>query len=337
VSDPTGYIRKILDQMPHANYFGAGAVGTNFDGLNKAAFRWTLRRQGNQGAAVTTGDDLNANRKQFNIKIDHNFSSKHKLSVGYTWEHTNTDSDVPNWPGGISFRTHRWPQVLTSNFTSTLSSTLLNEARFGIRYGDQAVIDAARGWMIPGSNNYLTLINAGAGNYSFGGNANGVMNTNPGQYNGNKTPLYSWGDTLSWTMGKHAFKFGGEYRHTESNGYNNSPAGGGAVILYPRASGGAGNFTSALAGSVIPSLNSTNRTDVANMLYFLSASMNGASQTYWINSYDDVVNATWHDTNDQSTGGRKYRPVDRNEFSAFVKDDYKIKRRLTLNIGLRYE
>src|SRR6185503_2688588 len=108
---------------------------------------------------------------------------------------------------------------------------------------------------------------------------------------------------------------------------------------YPRVSGGAGNQTSPLANAItqIPSLNSTNRTDVANMLYFLAASVNSASQTYWINGYDDVKNGTWHDTNDQNTGGRKYRPVDKKEYSAFVKDDWKIKRRLTLNLGARYE
>jgi hypothetical protein len=352
VSDPTAYISRILQEMPHANFFGGGPTGSNFDGLNKAGYRWTLHRQGNQGASVTTGDDLNSNRTQINIKVDHNFNASHKLSVGYTRERNTTDSDVPLWPNGINFRTHRWPQVFTSNFTSTLSPTLLNEARFGIRYedagidapwedqfGDAEVNKNARSWMTMGGNNYLALINAGAGNYAFGGNSSGVMNTNPGQYNGNKSPLYSIGDTLSWTRGKHAFKFGGEYRYTESNGYNNSPAGGGAVILYPRVSGGAGNQTSPLANTIasIPSLNSTGRTDVANMLYFLAGSVNSASQTYWINSYSDVTNGTWHDTNDQSTGGRKYRPVDKIEYSGFVKDDWKIKRRLTLNLGVRYE
>src|SRR5204863_4415723 len=57
----------------------------------------------------------------------------------------------------------------------------------------------------------------------------------------------------------------------------------------------------------------------------------------WINSYDDVKNGVWHDTNDESTGGRKYRPVDRKEWSAFFKDDFKITRSLTLNLGMRYE
>ena len=346
VFDSTGYIRRILDEMPQANYFATG------DGLNRAGFRYMRGRQGNQGANVTIGNDLNANRWQINAKVDHNFSGNHKLNVGYTRERTSTFSDVPNWPDQIAFRTKRWPQVLTSNFTSTLSPNLLNEARFGIRYndagidapwedqfGDQAVIDEARSWMIPGSNGYLALINAGAGAYAYGGAVNGVMNTNPGQYNGNKSKLFSYGDTLSWTRGTHAFKFGGEYRRDQSNGYNNSPAGGGVAILYPRVSGGAGGNTTPLANPVtqIPTFVANNRTDAANMLYFLAGSMNTASQTYWINSYDDVVNGTWHDTNDQSTGGRKFRPVARGEYSFFVKDDWKITRRLTLNLGVRYE
>jgi len=344
--DSTGYISKVLAAMPKANYFATG------DGLNRAGFQWTLRRQGNQGAAVTTGDDLNSNRTQINIKIDHNFSTKHKVSVGYTRERNDTDSDVPNWPDGISYLTHRWPQVLTVNFTSTLSSSLLNEARFGMRYEDAGVIapweelfpddkirSAAQALMLPGSNNYNALISPGAGNYAFGGSANGMMNSNPGQYNGNISPLYNYADTLSWARGKHAFKFGGEARFTESKGYNNSPAGGGALILYPRVTGGAGNQNSPLANALpaLPNLLGTNRTDVANMSYFMAGSVNSVSQTYWINTGDDVTNGTWHDTNDLSTDRRKYRPVEQNEFSFFVKDDWKATKNLTLNLGVRYD
>jgi len=124
--------------------------------------------------------------------------------------------------------------VLTVNFTSTLSSSLLNEARFGMRYANEgaaapwessnAEIKArALSWFIPGTGDYKALANPGAGIYTFGGSANGVMVTGPGQYNGNKSPLWNYADTFSWTVGKHAFKFGGEVRLTRSNGYNNIP------------------------------------------------------------------------------------------------------------------
>jgi hypothetical protein len=351
--DSTGYIKKVLTAMPHANYYGSAPTGfTSGDGLNRATYQWILHRQGDQGASVTTGGDLATNRKQINIKIDHNFNAKHKVSVGYTRERNLTDSDVPNWPGGISYTTHRWPQVLTANFVSTLSPSLLNEFRYGIRYedagidapyenqfGDAKTIAAARALMLPGSKGYNALVSPGAGNYAYGGSANGMMNTNPGQYNGNKTPLFSYGDTISWSKGKHAYKFGGEIRFTESKGYNNSPAGGGAEALFPHITGGAGNNNSPLVNALtgLPNLGTTNRTDVANMSYFLAGSVSNARQTYWINSYDDVKNGTWHDTNDQTTGGRKYRPVDEKEYSFFFKDDWKITRALTLNLGVRYE
>src|SRR5205814_4663067 len=35
-------------------------------------------------------------------------------------------------------------------------------------------------------------------------------------------PRYSLGDDLSWTVRKHAFKGGYEYRRTESNGFNDT-------------------------------------------------------------------------------------------------------------------
>ena len=109
--------------------------------MNTAALRYVRGRNGNQGAAVTTGTDLNTDRWQFNVKVDHNFNAKQKLSGGWTYEKNKTDSDVPNWPDQIAYTTKRWPQVFTINFTSTLSSSLLNEARMGIRY-ENAGVDA---------------------------------------------------------------------------------------------------------------------------------------------------------------------------------------------------
>ena len=65
--DSTGHIAKILDKMPHANYFGAG------DGLNTAGFRWVRGTSGQGGGSAAAGVSDFVNRKQFNLKIDENF------------------------------------------------------------------------------------------------------------------------------------------------------------------------------------------------------------------------------------------------------------------------
>jgi len=108
--DTTGYIAKILKEMPHANNFAvtqtiAGVTTGVGDGLNTAAYRYVRGRHGNQGANVTTGTDLNTDRWQFNGKVDHNFNAREKLSGAWTYEKNQTDSDVPNWPDQIAYTT----------------------------------------------------------------------------------------------------------------------------------------------------------------------------------------------------------------------------------------
>jgi len=352
-ADSTGYIQKILKEMPVANNWTTG------DGLNTAGYRYVRGREGNTGANVTTGQDLNSNRWQFNAKIDHNFSASEKISGSWSYEKNDTSSDLSNWPDQVSYNIFRYPQVLTINFTSTLSSTILNEARFGMRYANEGaaapwespiaeVKSRAESWFIPGANGYKALVNPGAGNYAFGGSTNGVMVTGPGQYNGNKSPLWNFADTLSWTRGRHALKFGGEVRLTSSNGYNNIPQ-----FPWPRVNGGAGSNPSTL-GTTIAAINTMqgsttvgDKANAANMSLFLNGSISNASMLYWITSQTDVptqyggtsasANGSWQDVTTTPPLGRKFRKTIQNEWDVFVKDDFKATKNLTLNLGMRYE
>jgi len=72
-------------------------------------------------------------RKQLNLKIDHNFNSTDKINGGWSWEKDSSNYSSGAWPFRFPGAARRLPQVLTLNFTSTLSPTLLNEARYGIR------------------------------------------------------------------------------------------------------------------------------------------------------------------------------------------------------------
>ena len=165
----------------------------------------------------------------------------------------------------------------------------------------------------------------GAGNFAFGNN---VINTGS-TLSGNTSPLYNFADTLSWTRGAARIPDG---RRNPSDAIERIIA----ATSCPTASGGAGGNPSPLANAIaaLPSQLATPMTNAANMLYFLSGSVNTASMLYWVGSDEDVKNGTWQD---HVTAEKRYRSQVANEYAFFWKDDWKITRRLTLNLGLRYE
>ena len=322
--DPSGFVTKTMNLMPHANAFDQG------DGLNTAVYRWQRSRKGND--EVSGGTEDNTNRKSINVRIDQNFSSRHKINGNLSYERDDSVNSGPNWPNGFWGSIQRRPYVGTVNFTSTLSPTLLNEARFGVRYNkgvqyealdDPTYGKAAREYL-PNINGIPVVVGLGTGITNFQASvlANGDFTR------GNLTPLWTYGDTLSWTKGKHGFKFGGEVRFAKSDGWSN-------LNFYPHATGGVGTagtvplptFSNSLSGML-----TTNNTGMGNLLTFLSGSIGSVTQLYFLQTAQNL--SRFEDLTTQSKRDRDFR---QHEWSAFFKDDWKVDKRLTLNLGLRYE
>ena len=241
-----GYFSKILERMPHANNFVTDAFG---DGLNYAGHKYLLTRLGNNDNQSIVGSEGQTDRRQINLKIDQNFDM-HRINASWTYQFDDNKDNIGDWPTGLSGETYRRPQTLTFNATSTLSSTLLNEARFGINYNktrsvpawlssDAAVATDAQSFLLTGGpsragngQTYPVVVAPQTGDMQF---AAGVMETCAGSgacpaaiivgvtQVGYTNPLYNFADTLSWTRGKHAFKFGADLRFPRSDGFTLNP------------------------------------------------------------------------------------------------------------------
>jgi Carboxypeptidase regulatory-like domain/TonB dependent receptor len=364
--DPTGFISRTMDFYPAANNYEIG------DGLNFAGYR-VLRHFNGLDNLFGSGEATGI-RKQFNVKIDHNFSANHKANVNWTYERVHSDDVVGAIPGMFSNQNFRRPMVVSAGFTSTLSATMLNEARFGMRRQGTNVIapwdrdvyndDLAKYFPAPVAGfdvipqittNGLAGIAVGSPAFCYphsgarppGGCGGGALTAT----SIDKTPTYTFADTLSWTRGAHAFKFGGELRLNSSEA-RTSAANFFGNPTYAKAVGGSitgttqpttdanmisqttqvGTSIAAGANSAMPYLLSNNATNARSLSNYLSASLSNLTALYFLTDPNQL--SAWSDFRNQQLLTTK---LIQREFSAFVKDDYKLTKNLTLNLGVRWD
>jgi len=325
--DPTGRIGEILKRSPLPNFFEVG------DGLNTAGYRFVRHTAGVDGAS---GDGVDVQRNQINARIDYNFSQSHKLFLTGTYERVPTEGNPPPFPDspyrGIVLRT---PQVYTASFVSTLSSTILNEARFGYKKGKHLLEVPYTNPFNP-KDEFLKLITTGrkadgsAGGYPFLANPINFANfydTGLGdrdQWSSDKTA----GDTLSITRGKHAFRIGGEIHRS----FNHSMQGANAI---PTATMGApaSATVTGITSTTFPGLLGGNQTRAQSILADLTGGIVSITQNFELESAQDPQ---FRDFLEQTRKG-KHREIHQNAFNAFFKDDWKITPNVTINAGLRWD
>jgi hypothetical protein len=300
VPDPTGIVHEMMSFSPLPNNFRFG------DGLNTAGYTWSRR--------------ATADRDQFNTRIDHQLTAAHRLN--FTWTHQRTrelnavsPQSFPDTPGGSNVSK---TNVFAFRVTSTLSPQILNEFQVGSQNGN---LRGYAAWEGDGQS-WLPVADGIGYKTTFTGNLSNIFL--PMSFpSGSVSLLNLIGDSVHWVSGRHAFKFGGEYR------WGGGPEAFVDIGVTPTAMFGAGNPPiTGLAPANVPGIGG-NQATAQNLLINLSGSLAQVNQRFY------------------ATGGPNYEAIPegqhadgdilQREFSLFFKDDWKLRPDLTLNLGVRYE
>jgi len=356
--DPTGLIKRTIALMPAPNDWNV-LNNAGIDGLHTASYR-NLRPFNALVNLFSVGENT-GNRRQINARIDHNFNQRHRANFNMSYERVVSDDTLAALPNTWSNQNYHRPTVLTAAVVSTLSSSIVNEGKFGYRVSGTNVLAP---WDLPeneaGINQYLPApingfrilpdITGGVGVCSpitgarppgncLGGSAIGNNITATAQ---DRSPVWTYGDSLSWTKGKHTMKFGGEVRFASSETQGSSPGLGFfqnnkvPVVVVAGATPGAplavaGTTAIANTNPVMSGIGTNDATKARNLLNFLAGSLSSVNNQYFLN--DPAAKAF----SDYRTSPLLTNTVQQREWDAFFKDDYKVRKNLTLNLGLRYE
>lgn len=302
---------NLLDRDPNRRaisslmqqYLAQMPLPNNFqagDGLNTAGYTW-------QRKASSDFDNLS-------IKIDHALSSKHQLAFSFTREAGSSLNGfvAQNLPTTLGGNSEQKDFFYSLQLVSTLSPSLVNEARYGalrprLRFNAP--------WEVHGLDKFPK-----AGNQAYVVDFVSITDVfnQENDPQGRISPSYQFFDSLTWQKGQHTFKGGAEMRFVSTNGFN-------SFDVLPRAVIGSG-------GAAVQNVTTItgigqNATPAVNILNDLSGSLGSLRQAF---------NSTGGST-PFLAGEGKQRTWQQREFSFFLKDDFKIRPNLTLNIGMRYE
>ncbi|HLG95109.1 MAG TPA: carboxypeptidase regulatory-like domain-containing protein [Bryobacteraceae bacterium] len=168
-----------------------------------------------------SGATANVDIHQGTANVSHNFTDSNRLNVYYALQHdlrgeppTTQANTLPQFGDQREGRR----QIMTINDTEVFSPNVVNEARLGynrihITFNPDEKTNANSLGISNGLTSSVGLpqIIVQGGQLEFG-TANGFP-----QGRGDYSAVAS--DTLSWTHGKHNFKFGGEYRRIDNNNF----------------------------------------------------------------------------------------------------------------------
>jgi hypothetical protein len=257
------------------------------------------------------------------LRLDFNLTSKHHLENIYIPQkhHTLIDylnNGAPAFPGFPSFGSQ-----ISNRFTntialrSTLTSTLVNEARFAFSGG--TVVFNGEG----SAANYTgTLANQAGFNLGISaadGISNATVSTNTQHRN---APIWQFNDTVSWTRGAHSLNMGMSF--TQVNYFQSVQTFAPAIVFGVDVSDPA---SSLFVGANFPGSAAADLTRAQGIYATLVGSVTQITANALLNE----------STGKYSYNGERTFRARMRETGLFAQDNWRVRPNLTLNYGLRWE
>jgi len=268
------------------------------DGLNTAGFRFN--------------NPAGSHSNQYTGKADHNLTDNHHLFFRYSWYRTYSIDSLNNADATFPGFVQGWQGGTRNGFSTgsdwAITPSLFNEARVGVQSANSVFARPAR---LQGPTIITNLV------------------TDPYLPNfdqGRNSPVTEITDYITKIKRNHTFKGGVNLRFTKQWGYNSAGGSGG---IYPNVTLGTslGNTVPPTIGPASgTAISSANRQTFDSVYNDVLGRMNQVVQSY----FSDLSKF-------QPAGTPRVRTFNIKEMGFFFQDDWKIRRDLTLNLGVRYE
>jgi hypothetical protein len=248
-------------------------------------------------------------------KIDQHFTDRHTLSLRYGYDHSADPNAFHSdfLPGNIgAIATKSITQALSAQLTSTLSNTLVNNFQFGwneiyatfnMGKGTLSVLDSPGGLDRFGNGRDYILDPFSSFASTLGGSNSQDRHTG----------TVSYTENISWVRGAHTFKFGFDFRNIGERGPDNFSSR--RQVL-----------TNTFVNTGFSLLTGVNNSSIA---------LEDAASALYGFAWEDT-NAEFFNKSATRVGSddKRFR---QHEYDWYGQDTWKLRRNLTLTLGLRYQ
>src|SRR5215468_3938506 len=155
--------------------------------------------------------------KQLSGRVDYRYSDKHSLFIRYSHDGNRNSGPftaaIPTLPSN-HVSNKNWVDQYLLGVTSVISPRVVNDIRFSYQYRQNRNIPASCNGDINGF-----CVGAGGPEVFYLNSVNFALGNNFNSPQGRDLRRFPLSDNVTWSLGAHRLKFGGEWEHFDGTGY----------------------------------------------------------------------------------------------------------------------